>query len=346
MKKILLPAVLALSNLALVETASAQTPIFAQWPLTANAQPTVGAGTTATPAILRRYLLSNGLANLNTSMPPVPTTAYAPFSASGQAFGIQANGGGWSSNATPVPGPGSRPKRIYYEQFAVTSAAAGRADSVIFDCSVASSANGIVAVTYSLSNYASDSASVSGGKGPTGSALPAAANGTFGVNPAGTPPAPSATAYNGAVLPQAATPAPPSTFRFALNGGTGVAIPAGRTLTIRLHFGCSSSNNGRYVLLKNVTIKERQGLATRSMVSTDLGVYPNPAQSQVVVPHAALSHDARVTVYNTVGAQVASFVAKAGTSQTTVSLEALSSGLYLVEYTNGQERSSARVVKE
>lgn len=340
MKKTLLPALLAIGSLALAESASAQNQVFAHWPLTANNQDVASERspgiTTGTP-FLHRYVLSNGM------VPTGATTAYPAYSALGQAFGVQADGGGWSSNATP-PGPGSAPKRAYYENFAITATAASRADSVIFYCAVPSSAAGRVAVTYSLSNYVSDSASVSGGKGP-GGILPAANNATFGVGTSGNP---GASANNPAILPQigAATPNPPATFRLALNGATGVAIAAGQTLNVRFGFGVGSSSAGRYILLRDVTIKSRQALAIRTAVNTNLGVYPNPTQNQVVVPHVALGHDARIAVYNAVGAQVASLLAKAGTSQTTVSLDALSAGLYLVEYTNGQERSSARVVKE
>ena len=340
MKKAILPVLLASASFALTHNAVAQANVYVEWPLTANANAVVRIpGVTAGAATFKHFVLSNGAVPPGTPAP----TAYPAYSANGQAFGVQADGGGWSANATP-PGPGGSPRRGNYEQFRVTAAAASRADSVIFDCVVPASVNGRVAVTYSLSNYTTDSASVSGGLGPGNVPLPAANNATFGVNP--TTGTAGAIANNPALIPQFATPRPPSTFRLALNGANGVAIPAGGSLTVHIGAGVASGSAGRYVILRNVVIRGRGPLATRNGVNTNLAVYPNPAQNQVVVPHTALGQDARITVYNTVGTQVASAVAKAGSSQTTVSLQSLAAGLYLVEYANGTERSSARVVKE
>nr|WP_262905711.1 T9SS type A sorting domain-containing protein [Hymenobacter siberiensis] len=87
-------------------------------------------------------------------------------------------------------------------------------------------------------------------------------------------------------------------------------------------------------------------LATRSLVATNLGVYPNRTQNRLNVPHTAASRDARVTVFRTTGARVASFSAQPGTTETAVDLSNLSRGLYLVEYADGGQRSSARIAKE
>jgi hypothetical protein len=197
---------------------------------------------------------------------------------------------------------------------------------------------------------------VSGGKGPAinnsrnvrpGGVLDATENGTFGVNQSSGNP--GAIANNSAWLPttSAGTPTVADRYSFALNGANGVVLTAGQTLTVRIHPAVGSSSGGRYVLLRNVTLKSQQTLlAARNAVQTNLAVYPNPTQSQLTVPHTAASRDARVTVFSTTGSKVAAFAAQAGSTATALDLSALPKGLYLVEYADGAQRSSARIVKE
>ena len=341
MKNNLLSALLLLTGLGIAETAAAQTQVFVQWPLKRNAADSTAVrstGVTPGTPVFKRYVISNGQV-------PTGAAAFAPYSSAGQAFGVNADGSGWSSTA-PSTGPGGAPKRTYYEQFAFTATAAVQVDSLIFSAAVASSANGKVAAVYSRSNFVTDSADVTGGKGPTG-VLASTANATFGVSSTG---GGVNTAVNGALLPQytAGAPSSTTTFRLALNGATGLAIPSGQTLTVRIYCGVASTGIGRYVLLRNVTLKSRQvALATRSsLVATNVAAYPNPTQNRLTVPHLAASRDARVTVFNTTGAQVATFATQLGTTETAVDLGALAKGLYLVEYADGAQRSSARIVKE
>ncbi|MBJ6110525.1 T9SS type A sorting domain-containing protein [Hymenobacter sp. BT523] len=337
MKNHLLSALLLLGGLGLAETAAAQTPVFVQWPLKRNASDSAAvrsAGVTPGTPAFRKLTLSNGLV-------PTGAAAYAPYSSLGQAFGVNADGSGWSSTA-PSTGPGGSPRRVFYEQFSFTATSAVQVDSLLFSAAVVSSAAGRVAVVYSRSNFTTDSTDVSGGKGPSG-VLASTANATFGVNSSGVA---TATANNPAVLPQF-DPTVNRTFRLALNGATGLAIPSGQTFTVRMYFGAASTGIGRYVLLRNVTLKSKQvALAARTAVQTNLNVYPNPAQNQLSVPHTAASRDARVTVFSVTGAKVASVAAQPGTTETAVDLSSLTKGLYLVEYADGTQRSSARIVKE
>ncbi len=352
MKKTLLPALFVLGSFALTETAAAQGTVLVKWPLTANNQATQPAtGVTPGTPVFRRLTLSNNVLPVGTG-----NMAFAPYSAAGQAFAVNADGGGWSSNATP-PGPGSSPRRRFFEQFSITATQAIRVDSLLYNVGSFNTSAAKTTAVYSTSGFTTDSSDIApGGIGPVisnanitrpGGVLPPNENGTFGVSPATMMAGDQS--VNGALLPQFSTGVPPGSiadqYRFLLKAG-GVTLAAGRTLTVRLYFGAGSSSVGRYMLLRNVTLKGSNVLATRTGVETTLQAYPNPAQNQVVVPHTALGQDARITVYNAVGAQVASAVAKAGSSQTTVSLQALAAGLYLVEYANGTERSSARVVKE
>ena len=342
MKNNLLSAFLLLAGLSTAEVATAQTQVFVQWPMTQNnadsaavRQPATGI-TVGTPTF-RNFVLSNGL-------PGTTTAAYAPYSSRGQAFSTSATGAGGSATI------GGGPRRGYFEQFTITNSGttALRVDSLIFSAQVGSSANGRLALSYSTNGFTTtrfttDSIDFAGGKGPAG-VLPATGNGSFGAATATQP------AANPIVLPQFSATATKraTTFRMAfVSGGTGLTLAAGRTLAVRMYFRVGSDTEGRYFLLRDVTLKSQQAvLAARQSLQTNLGVYPNPAQSQLNVPHAAASHDARVTVFSTTGAKVAAFDAQPGTTETNVDLSTLAKGLYLVEYADGAQRSSARIVKE
>jgi hypothetical protein len=338
MKKNLLSAVLVLAGLVAAETASAQTPIFVHFPMTRNntdsvavRRPTTGM-TVGTPTF-RNFVLSNGL-------PGASTAAFAPYSSRGQAFGTAATGAGGS---TAIPGG---PRRGFYQQFTITNTGtvALRVDSLIFSAQTANSANGRAALSYSTTGFATDSIDFAGGKGPAG-VLPAANNGSFGAATS------TQAALTPLILPQfnAANTAAQTTFRMAfVSGGTGLSLAAGRTLTVRMYFRVGSDTEGRYFLLRNVIFKSTQAVVsgTRAALNTNLAVYPNPAQSRLMVPHAAASRTAQVTVLNATGQKVAAFTAQPGTTETAVELGALAKGLYLVEYADGAVRSTARIVKE
>lgn len=345
MKKNLLAGFTLAAALFTAGQAAAQTAGFVQWPLQVNNQdnPAVrSAGLTGAPSTFKRLILSDGLV-------PTNATAYAPYTAGlGQAFAVLSNGGGWSSNNTP-PGPGSSPRRTFYEQFSVAATAAIRLDSLVLDASVASSAAGKISVMYSLSNFVSDSSSIIAAKGPAisnstvtqpGGVLPGTANGTFGTG--------TGTSNAGAVLPQYATGGVPSTFRFALTSGSGLTLAAGQTLTVRLYFGVGSSSVGRYVFLRNVTLKSLQvALANKAAVAKQaLNVYPNPAQDNLLVSHPAAKKGAAVAVYSFNGQKVASFTAQPSTTSTDVRLSALTAGMYLVEYSDGEQRITSKIVKQ
>ncbi|MDO7874528.1 T9SS type A sorting domain-containing protein [Hymenobacter sp. ASUV-10] len=338
-----------LLSLGLAGQATAQTGGSAFWPLRANAQDSTGArsaGLTATPATLRRLVVSDG------SSPASGTSTPAYSLTRGQGLAPLADGSGWPSSAG---GPGSAPRRTHYEQFAVTASAATRIDSLLFSAVATSSPGGRVGVMYSLSNFTADSATVTGGAGapyagytsgtltvPTfnGGTLPAANNGAF--------PATTATTTTGAVLPVYATATGNNgLFRFELNGAGGVVLAAGQTLTVRLYFSVNNSSTGRYVLLKNVQLKGSTVLGTAPVRSaTPLSMYPNPAQNRLTVAHPAAPSAATVAVYSLTGRKVASAPVQAGSTSTELRLSDLAQGLYLVEYTDGHQRITGKITKQ
>ena len=337
-------AALVIGGLGLAESASAQTAVFVQWPLTASTSDNAAVrstGVTPRTAALHKLVLSDG-GTVGSSVPA--------YSTLGQAFGAAADGSGFSALA-------SSPKGAYYEQFSIQTTAALRVDSLLFNVRAAQSANGKFVALYSLNGFATDSVNMAYGKGPviTGSSatnssaggpLPAANNATFGTATG------TSAAINWAFLPQNNAANPSDDFHFAFSSSaTGLTLASGQTLTVRLYFGLGSNTVGRYILLRNVTFKSRQAyvpmlLATRSGVQTNLAAYPNPTQNRLSVPHTAANRDARVTIFNATGAKVAAFATQPGTTETAVDLGALANGLYLVEYADGTQRSSARIVKE
>ncbi|KAA9332021.1 hypothetical protein F0P96_11045, partial [Hymenobacter busanensis] len=203
------------------------------WPMTRNNQDSTAVrsvAVTASTPVLRNLYLSNG-----TTVPTIP--AYSVIR--GQAFGATANGDG--SWGTAVGGPGGNLSRKFYEQFTVTAAAGHslRLDSLLLTSAFHNtSSNTKLAVVYSRSAFVSDSADVTGGRGPTGGLL-STANGAFA-----TP-----------ILLANQTTGATNVYRLALNGSTGVVIAAGQTVTLRLYFSCGSTSTGRYAMLRNVVAK-------------------------------------------------------------------------------------------
>lgn len=354
MKKVVLPALLGLAGLGLSRSAAAQA-TFAQWPLTANSSNNAAVRTsniTAGTPTFRRYVLSDGALPTGTG-----NQAFPAYSAAGQAFAPAANGGGWSSSSATPPGTGSTPRRRFYEQFTITATAAAHIDSVSFNMVVFNTAAGKVAVAYSKSGFTSDSASVSGGVGPaitnstnmvTGGVLPAANNGTFGVNP--TTGNAGDIANNGAILPQGTSAGGlDDRYAFALNGATGVNLATGQTLTVRVYVGVGSSSTGRYVLLRNLTLKSAAAGPTATtnalVVKNGLQLAPNPATEQVAVTHPSAKTGATVALYTITGQKINAILTQPGTTSTTLDLRSLATGLYLVEYTDGEQRVTARIAK-
>ena len=339
-------------SIGLAGQARAQTAGRAVWSMKRSNQDSVAlrsAGLTAA-ARFSRLVVSDG------STPASGTTTTAYSATRGQAFAPNADGSGWPS-AAPSAGPGAAPRRTHYEQFAITAAAATRIDSLLFTAVATSSPGGRVAVMYSLSNFTADSSNFSGGKGPayagytsgtlvvpasSGGVLPATADGSF-------PPS-GATSTAAAIVPQfVSATGNTGTFRFALNNAAGVVLPAGRTLTVRLYFTVNNSAAGRYILLKDVTLKGQAGTATATAAArlqTGLAAYPSPVADNLTVQHPAAPASSRVTLYSVTGQPVATMAAQRGTISTALPLGQLASGIYLVEYADGQQRITTKVVKQ
>jgi pectin methylesterase-like acyl-CoA thioesterase len=213
------------------------------WPMTvsgADSAAVRSSGLLASTPTLSKLYLSSGTA--------VPTvTAYSPLH--GQATSPSSTGNGlWTAAAG---GYGNNLNRTLYEEFIITAASTHsvRVDSLLMSSSIYNS-TGKLAVVYSLSGFATDSSDVSGGVGPAGG-LAAGANGGFT-----TPVALTSETTQGTTM----------RWRFALNGGTGVTIASGQTITVRLYFSCGSSSTGRYAKIKDVQLK---GLAIANPVAGD-----------------------------------------------------------------------------
>jgi pectin methylesterase-like acyl-CoA thioesterase len=208
--------------------------VIQQWDLTTDNidNATVRAiGLNATTPTFNKLYVSNG-----TTLATIP--AYS--TQFGQAFGANPNGDG--SWGTAIGGPGGNLNRTYYEEFTIKPSTnyTVRVDSIVATTAFYNTSSNIkLAVVYSLSNFATDSANVTGGRDAAGLTLTGTANGAF------TTPIVLANQTSG----------PTAQYALALNAGTGVNIGAGQTLTIRLYYACGSTGVPRYAMLKNVQVK-------------------------------------------------------------------------------------------
>ena len=276
------------------------------------------AATTASTPVLRRLALSNGT---TVAAYPARSTRY------GQAFAASADGL-WTTAAN---GPGSTVDRRFYEQFTLTNTAAQpmRVDSVLLWSSFFNT-TGKLAAAYSRSNFTTDSAEVTGGRGP-GGVLPGTANGTVA--------APIALGNQNTGTNQ--------NYRFALSNATGVTLAAGQTLTVRLYFACNSSSSGRYALLKDVVLKGQAGLVTATRAAHNgmsVTVYPNPTAGPATVELAGFQRPATLTVLNALG-QVVHRQSVSGASAP-LDLGQLARGVYLLRVSNADGSLLQRLVRD
>jgi pectin methylesterase-like acyl-CoA thioesterase len=202
------------------------------WPFTMNANDSTAVRATgvmpSTPTFTSLYV-SNG-----TTVPAIP--AYS--TQFGQAFGATANGDG--SWGTAVGGPGGTLRRTFYEQFNVTAenGYTVTVDSLyVTGAFYNTSSNTRLAVVYSLSNFATDSADV------------------FTI--------PGGFANPISLLNQTAGPS--QEFALSVAGLNGIVLQPGQTVSFRFYFSCGSSSTGRYAMLKNVkAVGKTEALVTNT----------------------------------------------------------------------------------
>jgi pectinesterase len=291
------------------------------WPMARNNQDSTAvrpsAVASSTPT-LRKLQVSSGSAAA--TIPPYSRTY-------GQAIAPGPDGG-WTAT---VGGNGSVLNRTYYEQFTVvpSGTTAVRVDSVIFNAYYTGSTSSTkVAVVWSRSGFATDSADVTGGKGPGGPLLSTA---------------------NGGFATPIFTTNTSSTYRLAFAGATGTTLQPGQRLTFRFYFGCgSTSTSTRFATLKNVLVKGEALVttSTRNALASQLQLYPNPTATQCLLVHPAAPHEASVTVYSTLGQRVATVPCAAGSQQTLLNLENLAAGRYLVRYSDGRQQAALSLQKD
>lgn len=222
-----------------------------QWhPMTTNSPDSAAVravGVTGGTPTLNIFSESNGV-----QYDAQPLPAYSPLT--GQALsGAPGGQGDWR---TASGGPGGNVSRMHYEQFTVAAASGYtvRVDSLVLNNSFYQSVNNTrIAVQYSLSNFVSDSAEISGGTSG-GTSVTFVANGGF-TKAVAVPQEDGSTNTN---------------FRFALNGTTGVTVNTGQTLTVRLYFSCGSGSRNRYAKIKDLLFK---GLSTKNAAAGDFRSY-------------------------------------------------------------------------
>jgi hypothetical protein len=77
-----------------------------------------------------------------------------------------------------------------------------------------------------------------------------------------------------------------------------------------------------------------------------LTAHPNPTHNQLTLEHPMATAAATVTVYGFDGRKLALIRSAPGTQQTTIPLDSLAAGNYLLLFSDGQRRSSTTIVKE
>ena len=229
----------------------------------------------------------------------------------GQVFAATSKGL-WT---TASGGPGGNLNRTSFEQFTITASAGytTRIDSLLLNTAFyASSSNTKLAVVYSLSGFTTDSTEVTGYSFATPLAVTQDNNG------------------------------PSLLYRFPLNGSTGVTLTEGQTISIRLYFSCGSTSPGRFAQLKDVVAK---GIATQNVptgvrdniVPLGFSVYPNPANNKVYIKHPRSGTNTTIALYSLIGVKIAERKATANATLTSVDVQALPQGQYLIQYNSGKE---------
>jgi len=302
-----------------------QSRVLAWWPMTRDNQDSTAVrdrSMVATAPTFRKFVVSSGSAAA--TIPPY-SSRY------GQAFAPVADGA-WT---TALGGNGGNLNRTYYEQFTVEhrppigSASTMRLDSVVFNGYVTGSvSNTKLAVVWSRSGFASDSADVTGGKGPGGILLSTA---------------------NGGFTTPIFTTSTSATYRLALAGASGVFLPPYQRFTFRVYYSCgSTTTTTRFATLKNVQVKGESFITsgTRQATASVLQTYPNPATAQCLLLHPVAQREASISVYSSLGQLVGSMPVAAGTKETQLNLGKLASGRYLVRYADGSQQYSVAVVKD
>jgi pectin methylesterase-like acyl-CoA thioesterase len=277
--------------------------------------------TGVTPAAIR---FSNMSVSNGTTVATIP--AYSPVL--GMSFAAGTDGSGlWT---TAAGGNGGNLNRSFYVEYKITAAASRRVrvDSMVFNLSYVSTAsNTRLAIVYSTTGFATDSANITGGIGPDGQPLAASANGTFAAP----------------VLALQENASTTNNYRFALNGATGVTLQAGQTLTIRTYHACGSTSNGRYAKIKDLAFvgESRSTVSTQETPPSLFSLSPNPASTFLMLQHPTLKGTAVFSIYDLSGKKLLS--QKTNGDTTRLNIEPLVSGVYLVECQN--EAGGKSVVK-
>ena len=327
----------ALSGTAIVAP-SITSNILQYWPLRVSSADSAQARNSrlvATAPTLKRLYVANG-----TTLAAVP--AYSNLY--GQAFGPTANGDGtWSV-------VGGTLNRMYYKQFTLSVAAGGsavRVDSVLFNAGFYNTTSGTkMAVVYSLNGFTApaDSTEIAAVAGP-GGAQALTASGSFNKS------FPLLNQVNGNVTLYRAALSSAST----ANPSGGVAVAAGRTLSVRLYFATGSTGTPRYALLKNLRFKgdAATGLATAASraLAAQVQLFPNPASGtfRVQLPVAIGPAKVPATLLTALGQPVLRGVLSAAAGQVAEAefdVRGLARGIYTLRLEMGGTTVARKVVVE
>ncbi|MFY7965831.1 MAG: pectinesterase family protein [Chitinophagaceae bacterium] len=284
--------------------------LLQQWPLTTSNADSSGVravGINASSYTGNRLFVSNN----------ATTPAFPPYSGTyGLAFGpstTTTSNGLWT---TANNGTGGNLSRLHYLQFTISGETGYgvRIDSLILSSAFYNTnSNTRLAVVYSKSGFASDSADITSGGTLAGSALSGTAFGSF-ANPI-------------ALANQ--TGGPTNVYRLPLNSSTGVTLTSGQTLTVRLYFACGSTGTPRHAFLKNVQLKG--SVTAPAPTITSFTPTSQISGGNVVITGTSFSN---VTSVSFGGTNASSFTVNSGT-QITATVANGTSGNVSVTTTSG-----------
>ncbi|UFH55520.1 PA14 domain-containing protein [Spirosoma sp. KNUC1025] len=125
--------------------------------------------------------------------------------------------------------------------------------------------------------------------------------------------------------------------------------------SMRLLFIGGNDNGNTYNRIINIqsmqfaatsTAQSRVADTITDVVEVKLKVYPNPSQDVLNVEHAAIVDAGSISIFATDGQKVESYSLQNGSTSTTLNINSLSPGVYLLQYENGPSRSITRFIKQ
>jgi pectin methylesterase-like acyl-CoA thioesterase len=280
-----------------------------------------------TPSAVQTYILTGGnmLANITVAPPP--------------GFEVSLNGTNWFTNSNPLivtPASGAVNATISVR---MNASPAGTYSGTISHTSTSATTR-TIAVTGTTVNP--PLLTITAALQPFVQLLPAASAGqTYTIT--------------GTFLTGNLVVTPPPHYQVSVDNGTTwsrdpvTIVPAAGvinlTMNVRLNsyiYGTYSGNIAHAITGVPVINVPVSGYAT---TAAKYAVFPNPVYRIIHLTHPILPTDGVINIYNLLGVKLATYKVTAGTFVTTMNVFALPQGTYIMEYRNGNEKTTERFMR-